>query len=513
MKNRNYLIFLLLTVMITSCKKDKINDYQPNEIITIKGIEERYTKMSLADRITLDPEVSSTDPKAEFEYMWGIYETNVQGYAPKLDTIARTKAIDYLIKQDAKGWVLVFRATNKNTGFSKYVTSDINVTTLFTRGWYVMKDNGNETDLDLFMTPASIVPESKREDVFSLVNGRKLPGKAMLMNYYTNYKSNVGGVFVNTKSLFLITDKDASVVNINTLKEINGFNQMFYQAPGIKAPGFVSDGSQANYFMNNGQLYGFYTMSVNTGQFGQRKLIDESNSPYHLSRYFLTAHSYDPIFFDEVSSSFFSADGSGDALNALVEDEETEMKATHNNKKLLFMGAKSLYPDYHGYAVLQDKTDASLKILTRIKPDPYSFKLVNDTLKTTDKIYHASRYALIDTDENVIYFVTGNQVWSRNLSNKFEQLQYTIPAGEEITFMRHRRNPPFGSLSEQEKPYEYNLIMIGTKTGGNYTVRMFKKTSGNLLPEPLITLKGKGSVGDVMYMAPSMGTDTYPNTY
>lgn len=497
-----------LALLLSSCLKDNSNyDIVPHEEISIEGIDPSYTVISGMDRLTFDPDVASSSDSDDFEYLWGIYETNVQGYAPVLDTLAKTKELDYLVAQAAKAWVLVFRVTNKQTGYSRYVNSTINVVTPYTRGWYVAKGDGDSTDVDLFLTPNSIVPESIIPNVFSNINGHKLAGNPLIMNFYTDYKSTETGILGNTRTLFVLSDKDAAAVSINTFRVLRGFNQLFYKDPEVRSPGFVSNGSQANYFMNDGGVHSIYAMSANTGQFGVRKMKDASNTPYYLSRFFLTAWLGDPFFFDLISSSFLSATGSGSVMTAVSDASNTEMPANNNNKELLFMGLKSsAVVSVNGFAMFQDKTDPSLKILSSVSPSRAAFRMVNDTLQSSEKLYHADRYALLDGDENLLYFSMGNEVWSRNLSNRFEQLQYTVPAGEEVTFMRHRKY-------SSEAAYAFNYVMIGTKSGENYKVRMFTKSSGNLATEPSVVLEGNGAVGDVMYISPSVSGTTYNNTY
>ncbi len=511
MKNIFIASLLGACLLLASCAKDKSNyDYKPKEKISVTGIENTYTKISEAERLTLSPTVTSTDPNADFEYMWGMYETSVQGSAPVLDTIARTKNLDYLIKRPAKTWVLVFRVTNKKTGYSEHINSNINVVTQFTRGWYVAKDDGTNSDLDLFLTPTNIIPsiEDRKDNVYSAVNGKKLEGKASMLTFLSAYKSTANGTLGNTRALFIATEKDVSGTNINTLKEIRGFNALFYQAPTVKSPSVVIMASSANYLINNGQCHSIYAMSANTGQFGVAKIKDDLNTPYFLSKYFLTNASSDPYFFDETSSSFLMGTGTGAVMTSVSNLATTTMSANNNNKKLLYMGLKSGGSTPLGYAVFQDKTNTGLKILSQINPSKTAFNIVNDTLATTDKIYNASRFTLIEADENMIYFVLGNQVYSRNLTNKFEQLQFTVPAGEEITFIRHRKYTVTADL-----PFNYNYVMIGTKVGDNYKVRMFTKSSGNLATTPVFTLEGKGIVRDVMYMAPSVSEYSYNSTF
>ncbi|WP_164108534.1 MULTISPECIES: PKD-like family lipoprotein [Sphingobacterium] len=495
----------VLVLLFSSCLKDKTNtDFLPHEVITVEGIESSYTKVSEIDRIILDPQVTSTDPNAEFEFMWGIYNSNIAG----LDTLSKSKNLDYLVRKPANSWKLLFRVANKNTGYTKYVTSELSVITQFTRGWYVAKGDAGKTDVDLFFTPSTIVPESKMENVFNTVNGRSLDGNPLIMNFYNNYSVPLDGKRVLIRGLFVVSDKDATVVDINTLKEVRNFNQLFHSAPTKKLPGFVGLGMSAYYFLNDGGLHSVYS----NGEFGVKKIRDNLNTPYRLSNYFLTSWvGGNPILYDEISSSFVSADGSGSYLTTIQDAAGTSMPANNNNKKLLFMGLKTFYSPFSGFAVLQDKTNPNLKIVSKITETAVggrasTIRLENDTLKTTDKIFNATQYALLDGDENMIYFCTGNEIWSRNLSNGFEQLQYRIPAGEEVTFMRHRKYT-------REAPYNFNFIMVGTKVGGNYKVRMFTKTLGNLSSEPKVVLEGKGAVGDVIYISPSVTSTTYNNTY
>lgn len=511
MKNIKILLFIATCAFLFSCAKDKSNyDYKPKEKITVAGIDPSYTKISESDRIILNPTVSSTDQSAEFEYLWGIYETNVQGSVPVLDTLAKTKNLDYLVKKPAKSWVLVYRVTNKKSGYSEYFTSTINVITEFTRGWYIAKDDGSNSDLDLFLTPSSIVTtaENLKENIYSAVNGKKLDGKAQQLTFFSTYKSTVTGTLGNTRALFVTTDKDVSGTNINTLKEIRGFNNLFYTAPQVKSPSAVILASTANYLINNGQCHAIYTMSANSGQFGVAKIKDDASTPYSLSKFFIANPYIDPFFFDQTSSSFISTTPTGAFMTSISNASNTAMSAINNNKSLLYMGFKSGTSTVVGFAVFQDKTNPSLKILSQLNTSKTAFSMVNDTLKTTDKIYNASRYTLLDGDENLMYFCVGNDIYSRNLSNKFEQLQFSVPAGEEITFIRHRK---YGVTSDL--PFNYNYVMVGTKVNDRYKVRMFTKSSGNLSTTPAFILEGKGIARDAMYIAPSVSESTYTSGY
>lgn len=512
MKHIYYFILVFWVAVIASgCIKDRTNyDFAPKEVITVTGINSSYTLISEKDRLTLTPQTTSTVPNADFEYLWGIYETNVQGFAPVLDTIGRTKDLDYLIKQPAKGWVLVYRVTNKNTGYAAYFTSSINVVTEFTRGWYVAKDDGNQADMDLFLTPKSIIPESVNENAYSKVNGTKLNGQAQFLTFFSSYKSLANGTATpaNTRVLIMSTNKDIAITNINTLKPIRTIKNILFSEPDVKSPAQIFNGSSAYYFFNGGQLHTIYNMSANDGRFGAQVMKDVNNTPYQLSKYFLSYWISDPFFFDETSSSFLSMSmGYGSLMALTTDDPTTTMPANNNNKKLLYMGTKAAGASLTGIAIFQDKTNSGLKIFSTITaPSTRKLKIVNDTLKTTDRLYQAGTYTVLNGDENMIYFALDNQIWSKNLSNGFEKLEYTIPAGEELTYLRHKKYT-------SEATYAYNFIIIGTKVGLKYKVRMFEKSSGSIVGEPKVTLEGNGIARDVYYVSPSVSETTHTLTY
>lgn len=503
--------FACCLLLLSACYKDHGNyTYGPSEGITINGIETSYSKISLIDRLTLNPKVISTDTDARLSYWWGIYEPNTIGYVSQVDTISRTLTLDYPVTQHAGDWVLIFGVRNEHTGLSKIITSSLKVNTRFTRGWYVMKDDGVQTDVDLFITPSNITPTSVMENVFSLVNHKKIDGKASLFGFDDAYKSNITGIMASTRACFILSDKDASVVDINTFREIHPLDSLFYEKPAVKKPNSISGNAQSIYLVNDGRLCSIFNFSSNIGLFGATYLWDDNNSPYRLSKYFLVTNFTNPVFFDEISASFVSSGLNDSRLSMMTDKQSSAMPAFRNKKELLFMGVKSSDP-FTGIALFRDKANPSLKILSRIMPDGYAMMIQNDTLTTADKLYQADHYGLIVADENLLYFSVGNEVWSRNLNNNVEQLQLTVPAGEHITFIRHRKY--FRSEPAEELPFFYNYMLIGTSSGGRYKVRAFRKTSGNLAATPDFTLEGQGNAGDVIYIAPMVHSDTYPNSY
>lgn len=517
MKKINIYIFIVGFLSMLSCSKDKSNyNYSETEHIEINGIESKYTVISLKDTLKIMPTATS-NKEGELEYRWGLYETSVQGRTEPLDTISRGQNLSYFITEDAKDWVFVCIVKNKKTGYSQYKTSTVTVSTQFTRGWYILKDDGSNTDLDLYLTPKDQQIDGKIENVYSAANNSKVEGKANFISFSSSYKSNIlnPSVYSSTRALFLVTDKDVQTVNVNNLKKIRDRQNLFLGGPQTisgTTGGFM--GSSANYVINNGQLYNIYAMSVNTGQFGNKAMIDGNNSNYELSKFMISSATNDPILFDNLGGNFTTlGNGYGSSMTIFTNDAANDVATTKNNQTALFLGMKSnTYlpaPDYYyktlGYAILQDKTDPTLKSLCSLEKKQYLLSIKKQAITPESKLFNSSLHTLLYEDENLMYFVNNNQVYSRNLSNGFEQLQYNAPAGEEISFIKH--------IKYSESGYAFNYVVIGTKAGTKYKIRMFKKNSGNLDSTPTQTLEGNGIARALIYIAPPVYDYTYPWSY
>jgi hypothetical protein len=509
---KTFLVTTIICIFLSACYKDHSNSGNlPKEEITVKGIEALYNKTSFLDSFDINPQVSSSSPDAAFEYFWGIYDVpDKDPWNARFDTIAYTRQLKCQVNVRAGKWQLVFCARNTKTGYASFTTASLVVYTRFTRGWYVVKDNGADTDLDLFMTPAAATPTGKIENVINLVNHKQLKGAAGSLTLLTSYKSTATGTNSNTRALFVWSGEDMMALDLNTCSIIRSYDSLFYSAPPERKPVSLLRAWSDYYMINNGRLYSINNTLANTGQFGNAFLRDNDNSVYHLSKYYIASVIILPLLFDETSSSFVSATGSGAILTKLSDAAGSQMPSADNNKSLLYLGLKNSM-SFQGWAIFQDKTDPALKLLTSVKTDPaMTLFLRNDTLAPSSPLYAATTYTLLYGDENLLYCVNANKVWSRNLSNKTERLQYAAPKGEVITFIRHRK---YEGKNEAETPYYYNYVIIGTKSGNKYKIRLFNKKNGNMDAVPAVILEGTGSASDILYIAPDVTETSYASGY
>ena len=507
----NILILLSIALSVSSCFKDLGNyDYAKAEVITITGVDATYTAVQLVDKLNITPTVSSNIPGAQFEYYYTLYETNVQGYAPKLDTIQKGTSkdlVNYPVTRKSMTYGLVFMAKNKTTGVTGYKSSTLNVVTKFNDGWYIIKDQSNISDLDLFDNSANLVVEN----VLMSVNGKQLKGKAQAISVVNNYRvlDPPTGLFNNTKVIFPVSDNDAKAVILSTGVINRNFGEMFYDVISEPyAPVRFFGNSQGIWTINKGRAYSIYTMSSNVGIFGAESPIDINYSPYNLSKYTVNHAVYGPLAFDETSSTFLLIPYGGNQLVACVNATGSNMPVKNNNKKLLYMGSRGVTASYF-FAVMQDKTNTSLKIISKVEGFSNStgpaLKFTNDTLATSDLAYNATMFTSNQTLD-VLYFVTNNVIYMRNVAAKGGAnvpLAYTPPVGETITFIKH--------LPNYSTYYPNNTFIIGTQVGTRYKVRVLVLTTvGNVTPPATLTFDGNGRAADVLYAFPNISSNTFP---
>ncbi len=511
MKSTYQFLFIAILLVFIGCKKDVDSPaYGEKEIITVEGFEDNYTVMTDIDVLKINVQAHSNLEGSEFEYKWGVYETAVM-QAAKMDTIGTSANLVYPVHLNAKTWMLVLYAKNKKTGLSIVKESTLNVVTQYTRGWYVAKTMGDSSDLDLFVTPEKINELDDNPNIFSSLNGFKVYGKAKQLSFLSNYKTDLvnAGVFANTRCLFLVTEKDVSNIYINNLRQFRNSESL---SIGPKPAGDMNAlfFSYAYYYIKGGKMYSIFNLSANTGKFGERKLINENDDPYELSDYFLASPTTgDPILFDKISSSFVSMSmGYGPYMTKLSDAAGTDITVNNNNQMLLFMGFRAGTSAKEGFAIFQDKSNPALKRIGKLTTSGNTILIKLKTLAPTSKVYNDSNFGLLKNEENLLYFTNANKIYSYNLDNQTEQLQFDTPADEQITFIKHQKYTESANTA-----YSYNYVMVGSKRGSGYRIRFFEKVNGNIKTTPAFIIEGEGTAQDVIYISPSVVETTYPNSY
>ena len=495
-----YIITICLFVLaFTACYEDKGNyDYQPSEELKIEGIDTLYTRLLFAENLKISPTVDCSDEHADMAYTWSWYDEKVLPLTEKV--ISETKDLDLELPAKISRYCLIFRATNKRTGYTRAVQTYLQMENDYSFGWYVVKTINGNGDIDLFKNETEYV-----ENTLLKANDRELEGKARKLTLAFRQKSFdpvTGELKEYPQVLHMLTEKDIWMIDPSTMVVLRDKSNLFRESPEKYDFCTTLDDNSSLYVINDGKIYPSPYMSPNDGSFSLPKWIDEENTDYCLSKYSLSDKIYRKLLlFDELSSSFLSV-GNDNIMVHLVDSKESDISATNNNMKLIYMGVSSTLNTQYG--IMQDKVSGERYVATIVTAGSWSNDItikITPIAPTTQA--YVAEYFTLNMDEPIFYFVgTDGKLYSYDITSGSEKLQFQPDAGERITYVRHRN-------------YKTNYIIVGTENAGQYKVRMFEKNAGNLVGQPALVLEGEGEVNDVLYFDSSLGqfTKYYPQSY
>ena len=143
--------FLVICLVFVGCYKDRSSTrWEPIGSIIVEGIQREYRLAPVTDTLRINPVVRSTDPNdnvAGFEYLWTYYNVS----RGDIDTISRTKNLVFPITLSSGVYRVVLRVTNPDNGYTVFHTTTLRVATVFSLGFYFLKEtSAGHTELDFF---------------------------------------------------------------------------------------------------------------------------------------------------------------------------------------------------------------------------------------------------------------------------------------------------------------------------------------------------------------------------
>ena len=99
----------------------------------------------------------------------------------KIDTLSQEKDLDWIVSADPGIYRLVFEYRDKQNGIANYIESELIIESKYFRGWYVMKQNGETTDIDFFS------PDFQNTGLIQKSRGEALTGRPRSLGYIGDY--------------------------------------------------------------------------------------------------------------------------------------------------------------------------------------------------------------------------------------------------------------------------------------------------------------------------------------
>lgn len=499
-KNRIYLLFIVLFSLV-SCYADKGNyNYKETNDVEIKGISEQYDVNYRATTLKINPEVTSLkDKSAEFEYMWRTHPLGLVGIAPVWDTLATTKDLEYLVDKAVGKHRLLFTAKDKRNGIEYYFETSIQVSTIFTDGWYVLKDNGTITDLDMFKSKDGIVESYKN------VLQTKINGKAVAFTPETRfgYIDN-GKPTSHLRALFIQSENELNVALVSNLNIVRDYFSLFYQDISLvpKQKSVIAHSSGIA-IIDEG---GIYRKNVNYGRETVFGFPDALTDNYKLSKYAMSGSINSCLFFDELNSRILIDLPHFGGLG-VVSDAYLPIVAPANN-----MNSNCLYLDTwsindmiktSGYGVFENK-DTKVRAIYKIAFNPlYVNRNPISYVKNIPTNFNANTAGLyaVNRESEIMYFAKDNKLGlcNTNAENLTEEILITYEQGTEITYINHGY-----ATGNAGAAHVYNKLIVATYKGGNYKIYLYEIAVGKPVVGSAIVLEGEGRPAQATYIHPDI---------
>lgn len=517
MKKYIELFCLLAIAFVAGCIDDRGNyDYIPmDEVFPVKitGLDTSYDCL-VGDVIRATPEVSGVDGGKDLKYTWYVYLRGIAFSAE--DTLCHTKDLNWLVNCDVNIYTLMFEVRDTVRDLFAKKTLNLTVSTAYSTGWFVLEDDGTNTDVDVVM------PDGKTtENLMTTFGSGRMEGKARKMVYKARHPQEIehadGTVEkVYKKAFSVISERDMRVYDAQNMAVLKYRNDCFYEMPVNLNPLNIATETSSDEVNIDGK---FYLMSSgNIGKFGYPMMGTDGTENYRIFKEGVL-HTQNCYLWDEVSGSFVHAYSNNSGFNQLNEagDGEANYGAVSNTgcemKRFRFRSYLYKYGSipmtWTAYALWLNSEGKyeilDLSFVSTYYPIKNKFSLPAGSGLTEAEIVEAHQ------SETKMFFAKGNQLFEHNVNSRTdlasrERVVYTFPGGEEIACIRHL------VVTTKSAGEKMNRLVVLTNSAGGWKLYGFEFINGggefDMTVSPGKALIGQGE-GNARYVMRMDNNNTY----
>jgi hypothetical protein len=520
------LISLLGAGLMMSCFEDKGNyDYSDFTDPEISNVEDSYSKISFKDTLFINPEMTPAD--AEYDYLWTLNEAYVSvpssGDGILKDTISMEKNLVYPMDLPTGTYEVCLSVKNRENGYTVFKNIDLHVQTEFSLGFYVLKETpeGN-TEVDLH------APEALLDNLIEKSVGTAMAGKPKSMGLIFSYcyiDPETGG-YIYPRALSVCVENDIRIFSLDDMTTIFTHEEMFYgDMPANDVPMYLyPNGYIIAYVSEAGVNYNYQAPRnvwggiFSAGKFGVPLAIEKGYKP-NINMVYSPNAAYG-YFFDELNHRFFMVDFNGQQITLFDENDADDKPGAYSpnnvpaDYQLIFFGRNNVTgegADEQGYALFKD-AQGLMHLYVLSTSGVFSNPILDVIDIPADKrMSDATIFSSNELGASRIYFNSGNEVWSYNVTNGEEKkLELQGFGGGEITYISNR----YWTYADDAEN-NFNYLAVGTYQNGEYKIYMYETVGGEPTPgkAPARILEGEGKAIKVHFNSPMMDLDNLDASY
>lgn len=497
------LTFLLLPAFVTACYDDDstLGDMSKVATIEVEEMDNVFIVSYSGNRLKVTPKIDTRLSDAEMDYAWYLVRpthgtSTTDGFAGFRDEkISDQKELDYEVNLPSGGYTFVFEAKAKETGLSAIQTMTVNVSTEFSKGFYILKDMGDgTTEIDL-ATDGGVM-----ENLIGKLTGNAMDGSPVGLSV------NYGQCFIDDET----NEMDYStVVNIFTDKDYAAFrtedmHRLFTKDNiGFEDMSAVKFNNMVNTMFNVMLLTseGIHTADVgseysgaNSGKFGFP--VEPGACKFIQPMYGLMNGL---VYWNDDKHMLYSIDYNGGQAFPMdyAADGMDILRQKCIGSGYNFIGAGGFGGDETSYFLTEDNTSGQ-RFLYLIDG---TAGMVTDIVKLDNDLHISKAVATACNALNatIIYCIDGGQLYAFDWNSGSE---YAVPLngignGEEICFVTNSflNLGGFGDQSEN-----FSNLIVGTQKESTYKLYFYDNIVGGVpVGEPVRTIEGQGRVKSIRY--------------
>ena len=501
MKKIYYLMLAMTACLLSSCFDDDGN-YTYTEVpeISISGLGETHVLNSYSgEMLEIDPVIESDYTDLTYEwYMWSLTKeqegSTGAGEAVETELISTDKKLSWEVACPIGYYRIMLKVTSPSNGYFVTATTQLEAQTMFTRGFYILKETADgNTEIDMYDREGNMLTDLLEATDYGAMKGKPL-SLGVLQNH-SMLNAELKGVMIHS---ICVTTEDGEVAFFNTENM-----ELTHDASTIKTGG-MEEGEKAYtaFTYGNSNVFitskGSYVAYVPTMLGTTSGVIDV---PAKLTG----------------GSQFVMSDGDYGAIYWSNEEERIEVTDhinfgslyTYNENGFSTKGMDCLacglsQTDAKSYFILNDANNTryiyelDVPVIGVGAPAPKTVKRTE--VPADSKLASATAFAVNAKTTNLLYYVSGNQLYSYNLPNYTENPNpITLPgmgAGETITYLSYQ-------WQDYSNDTDYNFIhlVVGTQNGDNYKLYMYNIAAGVNL-SLVQSFGGKGKLKSCAYVSP-----------
>ena len=496
--------------LLHACIEDEGNYVYEDLIkLSVDSLKESYQVRSMVDNLVIIPEITSS---GDYNCLWMMYPQAIAN--PEIDTISTDKELNYPVTESAGTYSLVLCVTDNQTGDAAYETTTVNVSTIYTDGWYILKEIDGATDMDMFTFDGE-----KIENLLSNIFDNHMEGLPMDISYTPAY-TYIDKEYVkhnNDQVFWVCSDQNVYMLKLADMSMIYEHDELFYGDAPIETPYHIGFGAMKSYYtyMSSNGLYYYHGMTPSSGKFGSPLSLDDG---YELGLPMCNMER-STLYWDQLNSRFIALNnGSLRPFQDKNEKGDTvKILPSNMNCDLLMLDRTSSKE----YAVLKERTTGEILAL-ELDPwahdnwSPLFYNPINDKnavrLPASHEMATATHFA---QNHNLayIYYAKDNSVNMLDFltSEIRENDIITFGTNECVTFIKHLFWKPMAPYEDEK--FEY--LVVGTNHGDEYTLYLYELLGG--VPDKskeVIVFSGTGKIKDVQFISSQMnmftGFSQYP---